>query len=35
MEDLTLSLRNIARYVRDVDANVPLYQAPSSGRRAT
>lgn len=24
---LTLSFRNIARYVRDVDANVPLYQA--------
>jgi catechol 2,3-dioxygenase-like lactoylglutathione lyase family enzyme len=23
----TLSLRNVARYVRDVDANVPLYQA--------
>lgn len=24
---LSLSLRNIARYVRDVDANVPLYEA--------
>jgi catechol 2,3-dioxygenase-like lactoylglutathione lyase family enzyme len=23
----TLSLRNVARYVRDVEANVPLYQA--------
>lgn len=27
MQDLTLSLRNIARYVRDVDGNVPLYEA--------
>lgn len=27
MDDLTLSLRNIARYVRDVDANVALYEA--------
>ena len=25
--DLSLSLRNIARYVRDVDSNVPLYAA--------
>ncbi len=27
MTGLTLSLRNIARYVRDVDASVPLYAA--------
>ncbi len=27
MTDLTLSLRNIARYVKDVNGNVPLYQA--------
>ncbi len=27
MAEVTLSLRNVARYVRDVDANVPLYQA--------
>ncbi len=25
--ELSLTLRNIARYVKDVDANVPLYQA--------
>ncbi len=25
--ELTLSLRNIARYVQDIDANVPLYEA--------
>lgn len=25
--ELSLSLRNIARYVRDIDANVPLYEA--------
>ncbi len=24
---LSLSLRNLARYVRDIDANVPLYEA--------
>ncbi len=27
MSEISLSLRNIARYVQDVDANVPLYEA--------
>ncbi|MGB0653226.1 MAG: VOC family protein [Thermoplasmatota archaeon] len=27
MDGLTLSLRNVARYTRDIDANVPLYEA--------
>ncbi len=27
MTEMSLTLRNIARYVKDIDANVPLYEA--------